>query len=219
MPFHLKHLELDGTDSNGLFELSSSDLQQLRNVRTLRLINFAGLKRLPEELGDIIHGLRELTLSDCRSIEKLPRSISKLQHLRVLIIKKCSSLSELPEDFGSLISLQILDLSSCSSIEELPESTSKLHSLKELKMRHCGKLKHLPENFESLNSLEVLRLYGCESLKVFPKNFEKFQKLKPFLKTNREKLVELLEEQNEKLREAGLVYNATLGFLKGVCQR
>lgn len=92
MPSSLKHMELDGKLHSYDFEIFSSDLQQLRNLRILRLIHFAGLKKLPEELGDLLNGLEELTLSYSHSIEKLPSTISKLQFLRILRMDYCSSL-------------------------------------------------------------------------------------------------------------------------------
>lgn len=180
MTSNLKHMELNGRGHSGDFEISKRDLQQLQNLRILRLIDFAGLIKLPQQLGEIIHGLRELTVIWCSSIEELPRSIPKLQYLRVLKMDFCTSLRGLPEDIGLLSSLQELTLSNCEHIEELPESTSKLQSLETLDMYACKNLKHLPKDFESLDSLEVLSLGRCESLQVRPPIFEKFSRLQPF---------------------------------------
>lgn len=191
MTSNLKHMELDGKGSSHDFEISPSDLQRLRNLRVLRLINFKAWRKLPGELGEIIHELRELTLSRCTSIKEIPRSISKLQYLRVLNMQDCYGLTGLPEDIGSLSSLQKLDLSGCNYIEELPESTSNLRSLKELRLQECENLKLLPTDFESLDSLQLLRIYGCKSLQIDPKILKKFEKV---IK-RRHPLVECLGEE------------------------
>lgn len=177
MTSNMKHIELDGKGSSDDFEISPSDLQRLRNLRVVRLINFEAWRKLPGELREIIHELRELTLSRCTSIEEIPRSISKLQYLRVLNMEKCYGLTGLPEDIGSLSSLQKLDLSYCKHIEELPESTSKLRSLKELRLEKCENLKRLPTDFESLDSLQLLSIYGCKSLQIHRKILKKFQEV------------------------------------------
>lgn len=208
MTSNLKHMELNGRGSHD-FEISLSDLQRLRNLRVLRLIHFEGWRKLPAELGEIIHGLRELTLSGCTSIEEIPRSISKLQYLRVLKMDRCYELRRLPEDIGSLSSLQNLDLSYCKHIEELPESTSKLRSLKVLHMGYCENLKLLPKGFESLDSLRVLSLYGCEGLQIDPKIAEKFgQIIDRQLKFH----LFLRRQREAKLRSVGIA------FRRAVCR-
>jgi hypothetical protein len=84
MPSSLRDMEFDGRLHSHSFQISSMDLQQLKYLRILRLVNFEKLKHLPEELGDQVNSLQELSLSDCCSIEKLPDSITKLQSLRIL---------------------------------------------------------------------------------------------------------------------------------------
>lgn len=204
---NLKHMELNGGGSHD-FEISPSDLQRLRNLRVLRLIKFEGWTKLPAELGEIIPGLRELTLSRCKSIEEIPRSITKLQYLRVLKMNKCYGLRRLPEDIGSLGSLQNLDLSNCRLIKELPESTSKLRSLEVLDMTNCQNLKILPKDFELLDSLRELTLYDCKGLQIDPKIAEKFEKIINRTLPKRKK--------KEKLRVALSVSTAALGFIDGV---
>lgn len=179
MPPNLKHVELDGSLQSGdAFEISSSDRQQHQGLRTLRLFSFAGLKKLPEELGDLLTFLQELNLSYCPSIEELPASMSKLQSLRKLILFGCTSLKSLPENLGSLSHLQTLDLKSCESIVEVPGPISNLQYLRELCMSDCSSLKRLPEDLGSLNSLQKLDLSFCPSIEELPSPISMLQSLR-----------------------------------------
>ena len=72
IPSSLRQMEFDGTLHSHAFEISSVDLRQLRDLNILRLIHFQGLKKLPEDLGDLLNGLLELSLSYCRSVKELP---------------------------------------------------------------------------------------------------------------------------------------------------
>jgi Leucine-rich repeat (LRR) protein len=160
MPSNLKHMELRGEGHYSEFEISSNDLQQLRNLRILRLIRFAGLEKLPEELGEILHELRELTLSCCTSIEELPGSIANLQKLRKLRIDHCDNLRRLPEDFGLLNSLQVLDLSFCKNLsrdlKDLPKDFQKFEKLNPFN-------RSLDE--VEINMLEAMNRYRLRNLK------------------------------------------------------
>lgn len=191
MPFNLKHMELDGKLRSYAFEIFSNDLQQLRNLRILRLIHFSGLKKLPEELGDLLNGLEELTLSFSESMEELPSTISKLQFLKTLRMDYCSSLKQLPKDFGSLSSLQELNLSYCSSIQELPRSTVELQSLRKLTLSYCTSIEELPKSFSKLYSLKVLRMDNCSNLKGLPEDFGSLSSLEEVNLSNCKSIKEL----------------------------
>jgi len=142
IPPTLTHIELDGSLCSDVSEISFSDIQQLKDLRVLRLKNFT-------------------------SIEKLTGSISMLKKLKILNLEHCSNLKQLPDDFGSLSSLKIFEISDCH-LEELPKSISKLQKLKIMTMNFCNILR-FPKDCEPLSSsLKELNLRNCTSLKALP---------------------------------------------------
>lgn len=176
MPSNLRHIELN-LNSPG-FQISSNCIQQVSNLRVLKLRK-AQLKRLPHELGDVVNGLRELRLSECRYLEELPESMSKLGSLRVLDLSYCSGLRQLPTDLGSLnYDLQELELSWCGRLEALPSSLENLTSLQKLCLNQCYSLKALPSNLGKLISLQELDLSCCESLEALPTSLEELPSLR-----------------------------------------
>ena len=177
IPSSLRQMEFDGRLHSDAFEISSVYLQQLRDLSILRLIHFQGLKKLPEDLGDLVNGLRELSLSYCRSVEELPGSISKIQSLRVISMEHCSSLRELPEDFGSLTSLQELNLQGCSNLKALPNSLEKLTALRLLNVSFCEGLLDLPHGSGNLTSLAQLDLKNCSQLRSIPESVGQMKSL------------------------------------------
>jgi len=169
IPPTLRHIELDGSLCSHVSEISWSDIQQLEDLQVLRLINFKEWKNLGGEWGaNVIINLKELTLSNCTSIEKLTGSISMLKNLKILNFEHCWNLKQLPDDFGSLSSLEILKFSHCYVLKELPKSISKLQKLKIMTMNFCN-IRRLPKDCESLSSsLKELNLCSCPSLKALP---------------------------------------------------
>jgi hypothetical protein len=90
----LRLMNFDGRLHSRAFQISSTDLQQLRNLRILIFRNFAKLKKLPEELGELA-SLRVLNLEGCESIWKLPEGFGRLKNLEELVLKRCRNLREL----------------------------------------------------------------------------------------------------------------------------
>lgn len=171
-------MEFDGRLQSPAFEISSACLQQLGNLRILRLVKYAKLKKLPERIGDHVKMLKELSLSRCESLEELPTSVSRLQSLRLLRMDYCSSLRELPEKVSSFQSLKVLRMDYCSSLGQLAKDFGSLKSLQELNLQGCLNLRQLGEDFGSLNSLQELNLQGCTGLAALPSNFEKLSSLR-----------------------------------------
>lgn len=95
-------MEFDGSSHSYAFQIYSKD------------------QNLPEELGDQVNSFQERSLSLCKSMDKLPDSISKFQSLRILKMDSCSNLTEFPVDFGSLISLQELNIVRGVQLKALP---------------------------------------------------------------------------------------------------
>lgn len=168
MPSSLRHMEFDGRLQSPSFEISSICLQQLGNLRILRLVKFAELKNLPERIGDQLKVLQELSLSHCKSLKKLPASISCLQSLTLLRMDYCSSLGQLAKDFGSLNSLQELNLEGCAGLTTLPSNFEKLSSLRSLNLSYCKNLEDLPRGLGNLSSLVALNFRNCLKLRSIP---------------------------------------------------
>ncbi|XP_074318114.1 uncharacterized protein LOC141654903 [Silene latifolia] len=97
-------------DIRRLFQLNDTSIFRIQSLRALRM-----------------HGLR---------INKLPRSIGKLIHLRYLDFSS-NLIRKLPESITQLVNLYLLNLSYCRSLEELPEDINKLVMLRHL---HLGGL-------------------------------------------------------------------------------
>ncbi|XP_074320034.1 disease resistance protein RGA2-like isoform X2 [Silene latifolia] len=123
--------------SNDWEFLNLSRLSQLYDIFTSRIESLRALR---------MHGLW---------INKLPRSISKLIHLRYLDFSN-NLIRKLPESITQLVNLYLLNLSYCRSLEELPEDINKLVMLRHLNLLKCDKLSHMPKGLRSLTSLETL---------------------------------------------------------------
>lgn len=177
MPPNLKYMEIDGKLHCDALELFPASLLRLPDLRILRLINFQGLKELPSVLGHLVKGLRELTLSNCKSVMELPYSFSKLRSLRVLKMDHCESLTQLPKDFETLNSLEILSIRNCDNLKVLPDNFEELSSLRELNLSSCKGLEHLPVGLGKITSLVRLDVSRCNSLDGIPESIGELKSL------------------------------------------
>lgn len=119
---NLRHIELDGSLCS-VSEIFSSDIQQLQALQVLRLINFHNLEKLPEEWGEYLRkNLKELTLSHCTAMKRLPASISELKVLKLLKLDNCWNLKRWPKGCESLSSLKKFKiiLWNCPILTSLP---------------------------------------------------------------------------------------------------
>ncbi|XP_062075991.1 putative disease resistance protein RGA3 [Humulus lupulus] len=105
----------------------SSTFLTLKHLRTLN-VSKCGLKRLPENIGDLIH-LRYLGLSN-NPLVKLPKAICNLCNLQTFKLESCRSLLELPESMGKLINLRSLYCYKSDAFSRLPKGISRLTSLR-----------------------------------------------------------------------------------------
>ncbi|XP_062074452.1 putative disease resistance protein RGA3 isoform X1 [Humulus lupulus] len=140
--------------------IDSSTFLSLRYLRSLNLSK-CGLKRLPENIGDLIH-LRYLEATN-NPLEKLPNTICNLCNLQTLRLESgCPSLLELPEGIGKLVNLRSLYLWGCSySFKGLPKGFSGLTSLRTLDWFQ------VPEDkTKCLTLRELTRKMNCSKLKI-----------------------------------------------------
>ncbi|KAG5227335.1 disease resistance protein [Salix suchowensis] len=91
-------------------------------------------------------------------LEKLPKSICDLKHLRYLDVSN-SSIQKLPEGITSLQNLQTLDLRYCSRLIKLPQGMKHMKSLVYLDIRGCDGLRFMPVGMGQLMRLRKLSLF------------------------------------------------------------
>ncbi|XP_074319895.1 disease resistance protein RGA2-like [Silene latifolia] len=137
--FKIKQLE------SFLFPLPSQNWRSYQKVRLLNLNDISIFR---------IESLRALRMHGV-GINKLPRSIGKLIHLRYLDFS-FNSIRKLPNSITQLVNLYLLNLSLCRSLEELPEEISKLVALRHLYLFGCDNLSHMPKGLVRLTPLETL---------------------------------------------------------------
>ncbi|CAI5482881.1 unnamed protein product [Closterium sp. Yama58-4] len=138
-------------------------------LERLVLADCTFLDQLPDDLGEIVPCLRELTLSWCSGLTRLPEEITSLTRLESLTISSCPNLSSLPDNFGDLSALKKLILRTLP-LASLPDSFGHLESLETLTM-YMLPLTELPDSFAYLTSLKTLFMVGCRQLRQLPENF------------------------------------------------
>ncbi|CAI5523034.1 unnamed protein product [Closterium sp. Naga37s-1] len=132
--------------------------------------------------------LERLLLSGCDKLERLPDDIGeRMPHLRDLTISSCHNLPELPDHFTSLHCLQKLTISSLD-LASLPASFGKLSVLKDLTL-HRLPISGLPDSFHQLTSLEVLNVHDCLAMVELGASFGSLHALKSLSIANSPKLV------------------------------
>jgi len=158
----VRHFSVVENDSLGRDLLSES-----RSVRTI-LFPIEGVGLDSEILLDTwvsrCKYLRVLDLSDS-SLDTLPNSIAKLEHLRVLNLSNNHEIRQLPHSICKLQSLQVLSLSGCTSLETFPRGLGNLISLRQLYITTKQSVVSLNE-FASLKNLQTLSFEYCDNLEV-----------------------------------------------------
>ena len=101
----------------------------MKQVRVLSLSNYRSITKLPNSVENLIY-LRYLNLS-FTGIERLPPETCKLYNLQTLLLAHCWNLAELPEEMGKLVNLRHLDISG-TSLTVMPIQIATLENLQTL---------------------------------------------------------------------------------------
>ncbi|XP_060173802.1 TMV resistance protein N-like isoform X8 [Lycium barbarum] len=152
----------------------SPNLGDMPNLETLNLCGCENLEEVHPSLGHC-RMLRELDLSKCEKLKKLPEL--KLSNLKQLNLTGCGGLTESP-NFGDMPNLETLNLYGCKNFEEVHPSLGHCRMLRKLDLSKCEKLKKLPEL--KLSNLKQLDLTGCGGLTESPNLGDKCTSLEEF---------------------------------------
>ncbi|XP_022154689.1 putative disease resistance protein RGA3 [Momordica charantia] len=141
---------------NETWELPES-LIEAKNLTTLYNPPFDRKKPLHKMFSNHLR-LRTLVLVYSFIIE-LPKSTSKLKHLRYLDLSCNNYIEFLPNSITELYNLETLLLCGCTGSRTLPRDTKNLISLRHLDMCDCYALTHMPKGLGEMTSLQTMNLF------------------------------------------------------------
>ncbi|KAJ4717938.1 Disease resistance protein [Melia azedarach] len=136
---------------------SCNNLKKLRSLFVEDALYREDVSNL-SKLFDQMACLRTLEFGE-NSIQRLPREIKKLIHLRYLNLSKNDMIKELPETLCDLHNLQTLDVSYCTNLQKLPEGIGKLLNLRHLINDDTFNVSYMPKGMERLTCLRTLRKF------------------------------------------------------------
>jgi len=116
-------------------------------------------KMLIKDLFSKFKFIRVLSLSQCRNLTEVPKSIGNLKHLRSLDLSY-TDIEKLPDSISLLYKLQILKLNNCRRLKELPSCLHQLDNLCFLEFMNTG-VKNVPAHLGKLKNLQVLMSSFC----------------------------------------------------------
>ncbi|TYH91551.1 hypothetical protein ES332_A13G123400v1 [Gossypium tomentosum] len=148
-------------------------VSKFKYLRALHL-RCSPLTALPNLIGTLKH-LRDLDLTGCRNIQKLPSSFYKLRSLQTLRMYGIP-LMQLPVSMESLIELRYLEIT--IKAKHVKETWLQCWAfLQYLGLFECDNLECLPEGMQYLTSLRRLVLFGCPNLVSLPRSLKHLTKL------------------------------------------
>ena len=129
-----------------------------KKLAVLNLRKCVNLKILPRKLE--MDSLKELILSGCSKIKKLPEFGDNMELLTELNLQDCKNLVCLPKSIHNLKSLRILNTSGCSNLSTLPGNLDRNEALEELNVNGTA-VREVPSSIVHLKYLKKLSLGGC----------------------------------------------------------
>ncbi|CAI8593957.1 unnamed protein product [Vicia faba] len=127
-------------------------LPEMKQLRVLSLSNYKSITKVPNRIGNLLD-LRYLNLSHTM-IERLSSETCKLYNLQFLLLAGCKRFTELPKDIGKLVKLYYLDVSN-TALKEMPEDIGKLVNLRHLDISYTA-LREIPIQITKLENLQML---------------------------------------------------------------
>ncbi|XP_056166541.1 disease resistance protein L6-like isoform X4 [Syzygium oleosum] len=118
--------------------------------------------------------LRDLNITNCKLVERVPDEIGGLVKLERFSLQRCYKVRGLPTSIGKLASLRKLDLSN-TRITSLPDSIGKLRCLSDLNLQRLA-ITEIPDEIEGLVELRHLCLEGT-MIKQLPDSIGKLKSL------------------------------------------
>ncbi|MED6202255.1 hypothetical protein PIB30_103492 [Stylosanthes scabra] len=149
------------------------------NCKYLRYLDLIGstFEILPRSISKLKH-LRFLSLHGNKRIRKLPDSICNLQNLEELNLEGCVEFETLPKKLRNLINLRSITITTKQSV--LPESDiASLRLLEELNICNCDNLESAFGGVKLL-AIRFLQISTCKNLKSLPLDIHHFPQLEDF---------------------------------------
>ncbi|CAI5474237.1 unnamed protein product [Closterium sp. Yama58-4] len=156
------------------FELLFPSGNSFTRLERLLIKGCDSLERFPDDIGQRLPGLRELSLCGCEKLLELPENFGNLHALKTLTLNLLP-LSSLPDSFTQLTSLETLCLSHCYEILELPARFGFLTALNSLSILDSDL--RLPDDIGSLTNLHTFRLSRHFSQQLLPSSFTQLSTL------------------------------------------
>ncbi|KDO37407.1 hypothetical protein CISIN_1g011015mg [Citrus sinensis] len=135
-----------------------NNVKRMRRLRSLLVEggDYSWSSKVLPQLFDKLTCLRALTLEThcCFDfIQKIPKNIEKLIHLKYLNLCGQTEIEKLPETLCELYNLECLNVSGCWNLRELPRGIGKLRKLMYLYNEGTSCLRYLPVGIGELISL------------------------------------------------------------------
>ncbi|KAJ0985765.1 hypothetical protein J5N97_004121 [Dioscorea zingiberensis] len=145
---------LEFRSNQGLRGGIPATLGQLRNLRSLVLVENSLTGEIPQELCNLVH-LKRLSLSSNALSGRVPASLGyNMKELLILDLSRNSLTGSIPSSLGSMVSLLKLDLSSNHLYGMIPLELGKLGSLTLLDIRNNNISGGLTQSLQCMASLQ-----------------------------------------------------------------
>ncbi|GJP53559.1 hypothetical protein CLOM_g12715, partial [Closterium sp. NIES-68] len=157
---HLKSLRIEAFCDQ--FNLTTPSGLPCTRLEGLLIANSNNLETLPDNIGEMLPCLRELTVESCKTFSHLPKKLTSMSRLESLTVSCSNLFFSLPENIA-LPALKTLVLH-LLPLAHLPGSLCHLSNLETLFLIGCGEIHQLPADFCNLTALRTL----CLQLPLVP---------------------------------------------------